>query len=70
MPDLSVRPQFGKPRMAPAYYLLVDDVIRNLRPTSTLRAIADALTEQGYRTPAGHAWSRQMVSTYVRNRNI
>jgi hypothetical protein len=70
MSTLYAKPGFGTPKMAPAYYEQIDGILRVLRPMSTLRVIAQHLTNAGFRTPLGHVWDRQKVATYLRSRSI
>lgn len=64
---LNALPQFGSKLKKPAYYEAVNGIITVLRPASSLRTIANNLTNAGFLTPAGLAWNRHRVSDYIRN---
>lgn len=63
-------PGFGAKLRTPEYYEQIDAIISNLRPMATQRTIALHLDRAGFQTPKGHPWTRQMVATYLRKRDI
>lgn len=70
MSMLQARPGFGTKKMLPIYYSQIDGIVRVLRPVCTLRVIAQHITQAGFKTPNGHVFDRQKLSTYLRNRSI
>ena len=70
MPTLSAIPKFGSPLCTPLFYAQTDEIVRALRPHSTLRKIAEVLQAQGLRTPSGKDWNRMRVASYIRNRKL
>lgn len=63
-------PGFGQPLRTPEFYTTTDDIVRALRPMSTLRRIADHLNGLGITTASGLTWNRERVSQYIRHRGI
>lgn len=70
MPNQAAPPAFGKQLRTPDFYEQCDDIVRALRPMSTLRTIANHLNSLGIRTASGLEWNRERVSQYVRHRGI
>lgn len=63
-------PGFGKQLRTPEFYAQTDEIIRALRPMSTLRRIAEHLNNLSIPTASGLTWNRERVSQYVRHRKL
>lgn len=70
MPVLPVTPTFGGRHQTPEFYAACHAVIAEMRPHSTLRAIANALNARGYTTPSGLEWSRSRLANFIFSNNI
>jgi hypothetical protein len=70
MPNQAAPPAFGKQLRTPDHYQQCDDIVRALRPMSTLRTIANHMNSLGIRTASGLEWNRERVSQYIRHRGI
>lgn len=70
MLNQEARPQFGAHKMQPAYYSQVAAFAQSLRPTKTLRQIAEMLNAAGYRSPTGLPFDRQRVANFMRSRSV
>jgi hypothetical protein len=65
MTALLATPRFGGPRNVPSYYAALNDIIRTLRPASTLRTVCYHLNAQGFKTPSGLEWTRERLAGYL-----
>lgn len=63
-------PGFGAKLRTPAYYEIVNGIMRTLRPLATRKVLADKLNSEGITTPAGLAWDRTKVAAYLRQHKI
>lgn len=70
MHELKARPSFGGRQNVTLYYESVSKVIQVLRPTATLRVIADHLNSAGFLTPSSLPWTKQRVATYIHNTQL
>jgi hypothetical protein len=66
MTTLLAQPRFGGKRNVDTYYEAVTNVVRHMRPTSTLRAICYQLNAFGYKTPSGLEFTRDRLANFIR----
>ena len=62
----TARPAFGGRLHQPEFYANVSAIVAFLRPTETLRTIANHLNTAGFKTPSGLDWTRERVAVYIR----
>lgn len=65
MTALLATPRFGGPRNVQSYYDSVNNIVRQMRPTRTLRAICHQLNAENYKTPSGLEWTRERLAGYL-----
>lgn len=65
-----IAPLFGGKVNHETYYVAVSSIVSKLRPTSSLRTIANCLNQSGYKTPTGLIFTRDRVATYIKNNPI
>ncbi|WP_313034077.1 recombinase family protein [Massilia alkalitolerans] len=64
---MPIKPRFGGPLQAPAYYEAVSSIISVLRDYSTLKTISEHLTAQGFLSPSGKPFNKQRVANFIRS---
>ena len=70
MTTLQSRPSFGGKLKQPEFYASVDSILAVLRPTATLRVMAEHLNRAGFTTPSGLIWTRSRVASYLRTTTL
>jgi len=63
------RPEFGKHKRTPDFYIRVRAYIESLRATTTMRDIAAMMNRMGWTTATGLPWTRQTVMNAVRKQS-
>lgn len=63
-------PGFGTKLRTDCYYTSVDELIRSLRPFTTLRLISEKLNNAGFTTPRNMPWDRQRLAAYMRKKSL
>lgn len=59
-------PSFGGKLKTESYYTTVANIIRVLRPYSTLRTISNHLNSVGLTTPTNLIWNRERLANFMR----
>jgi hypothetical protein len=67
--ELNAPCSFGGKLKAAEYYTQIASIVGVLRPMSSLRAIANHLNANGFKTPSNLEWNRDRLANHIRTTN-